>query len=218
MTDFIFLGSKITTDSDCSYEIKRCLLLGRKAITNLDSILKSRDITLLTKVCILEAVWFSSSHVKMWEMDHKEGWTLKNLCFQIMVPEKTLESPLDCKEIKPVNLKENQPWILIGRTDAKAPMLWPPDAKSQLIGKDLDAGKDWGQKEKAVTEDEMVGWHHWLNGHELEQTPGDSRGQRSAWRGTVHGVAKSLTWLSNWTTTTTTKCPLRETTLRMATP
>ena len=99
--------------------------------------------------------------------------------------------------------KENQPWIFIGRTDAKAPMLWPPDAKSQLTGKDPDAGKDWGQKEKVATEDEMVGWHHWLNGHEFEQTRGDSVGQSSAWCATVHGVTKSLTWLNNWTTRTT---------------
>ena len=101
---------------------------------------------------------FSSSRVWMWELDHKEGWGLKNWCFRIMVPEKTLESPLDCKEIKPVNPKENQPWILIGRTDseAEAPILWPPDRKSRLIGKDLDTGKDWRQTEKGVAEDEVV--------------------------------------------------------------
>ena len=116
---------------------------------------------------------FSSSHVRMWELDHKEGWALKNWCFWPVVLEKTLESSLDCKESKSVNPKGNQPWIFIGRTDAEAevPILWPPDAKSWLIGKDLDAGKDWGQ-EKRVTEDEMVGWHHWLGRHEFEQATG----------------------------------------------
>ena len=105
----------------------------------------------------------------------------KNWCFQVVVLEKTLESPLDCKEIKPVNPKGNQSWIFTGRTDAKAEALtlWPPDVKSQLTGKDPDAGKDWGKEEKGVTEDEMVGWHHWLNGHEFEQTQGDSEGQGS---------------------------------------
>ena len=108
---------------------------------------------------------FYSSHVWMWELGHEEGWTLK---INNVLLEKTLDSPLDCKEIKPVNPKGNQPWIIIGRTDAEveAPILWPPDAKSQLVGKDLDAGNDWWQEEKGMTEDEMVGWHHWLNGHE----------------------------------------------------
>ena len=115
---------------------------------------------------------FSSSHVWMWELDHKEGWAPKNWHFLNVVLEKTLQSPLDIKEIKPVNPKENQPWIFIGRTDAEAeaPIIWPPDAKGQLIGKDPDAGKDWRQEEKGTTEDEMVGWHHRLNEHEFEQT------------------------------------------------
>ena len=114
------------------------------------------------------------------ELDHKEGWAPKNWCFWTMVLEKTLESPLDSKEIKPVNLKENQPWIFIGRTDAKAeaPILRPPDAKSLLIGKDPAGGKDWRQ-EKGMTDDEMVGWHHWFNGQQFEQTPGDSERQES---------------------------------------
>ena len=112
---------------------------------------------------------FSSSHVWMWELDHKEGWVLKKWCFWIVVLEKTLESPLDCKEIQPVHPKGNQSWIFIGRTDAEAeaPILWPPDGKSWLIGKDPDAGKDWGQEEKGATEDEMVGWHHWLSGMDM---------------------------------------------------
>ena len=107
----------------------------------------------------------------------KESWGLENWCFWTVVLEKTLESPLDCKEMKPVNPKVNQSWIFIGRTDAKAPMLWPPCVKSQLIGKEPDAGKGWRQEEKGVEYDEMVGCHHWLNGHEFEQTLGDGEGQ-----------------------------------------
>ena len=137
----------------------------------------------------------------MWELDHKENWVPKNWCFSTVVLEKTLESPLDCKEIKPVNPKGNQPWILIRRTDAgaEAPELWPPNAKCSLIGKDPDAGKDWRQEEKGTTEDEMVIWHHQLNGHEFEQTPG--KNDREAWHAAVHGLAKSWTRLSDWTTT-----------------
>ena len=170
VTDFLFLGSKITADGDCSHEIKRHLLLGRKAMTNLDSTLKSRDITLLTKIHLVKAIVFPVSHVWMWELDYKESWTPKNWCFWAMVLEKILESPLDCKEIRPVHPKGNQSWIFIGRTDAEAeiPILWPPDVKNWLIWKDSDAGKDWRQKEKGTTEDEMVGWHHWLDGHEFE--------------------------------------------------
>ena len=110
------------------------------------------------------------------QLDRKEG-RAQNWCLQTMVWEKTLQSPLDSKEIKPVNPKGNQPWILIGRTDAEAPILWLPDANSWLIGKDPDAGKDWRQKEKRMTEDEMVGWHHWRNGHKLGKTLGNSGGQ-----------------------------------------
>ena len=110
---------------------------------------------------------FSRGHVWMWELDHKESWAPTNWCFWTVVLERTLESPLDSKEIKPVNPKENQPRIFIGRTDAEASILWPSDVKSQLIGKDPDAGKDW-RREKGTTEDEMVGWHHWLDGHEFE--------------------------------------------------
>ena len=131
-----------------------------------------------------------------------EGWAPKNWCFQTVVLEKTLERPLDCK-IKLVNLKGNQPWIFIGRTDAEAevPILWSPDAKSWLIGKDPDSGKDWRQKEKGVTEGEMVKWHHWLSGYEFEQTLWDSEDQGSL-AGAVHQVAKNQTRLSNWATTT----------------
>ena len=165
-------------DGDCSHEIKRGLLTGRKAITNLDSILKGRNIALLTKVHIVKAMVFPVG-MYMWLLDHKQGWVPKNWCFQNVLLKRTLESPLDCKEIKPVNHKGNQPWIFISRTDAEAPIFWSSDVKSWLIGKDPDAGKDWRQEEKEVTEDQMVGWHHWLNGLEFEQTPGDSEGQGS---------------------------------------
>ena len=154
VTDFIFLGSRITADGDCSHEVKRRLLLGRKSITNLDSIFKSRDITLPTKICLVKAMVFPW----LWELDHKESWTLKNWCFWTVVLEKTLDSPLDSKEIQPVCPKGNQSWIFIERTDAEAeaPILGPPDVKNWLIGKDPDAGEDWRQEEKA-TEDEMAG-------------------------------------------------------------
>ena len=169
VADFNFLGSKITADGDCSHKIKRCLLLGRKLMTNLDSILKSGDITLPTKVHLVKvSQGFSSGHVWTWELDYKESLALKNWCFWTVVLEKTLESPLDCKEIQPVHPKGTQSWIFFGRTDVEVetPILWPLDAKNWLIGKDTDAGKHW-RWEKGMTEDEMVGWHHWLNGHEF---------------------------------------------------
>ena len=160
--------SKITADGDCSHEIKRRLLLGGKVMTNLDSILKSRHYFANKGLCS-QSYGFSSSHVWMWELYYKESWALKNWCFWTVVLEKTLESPLDCKEIQPVHPKGNQSSMFIGRTDAEVetPILWPPDAKSCLIGKDPDAGKDWRQ-EKVTTEDKKVGWHHQLDGHEFE--------------------------------------------------
>ena len=193
-----FGGSKITADGGCSHEIKRHLLLGRKAIINLDSILKSRDITFPTKIHLVKAM-ISSSHVCVWELDHKENWVPKNRCFWT-VALKTCESPLDCKEIQPVHLNRNQFWIFIGKTDAEAetPILWPPDVKNWLIWKDTDAGKDWRQEEKGMTEDEMVGWHYRLDGREFEQAVGVGV-NREAWYTAVHGVTKSWTWLSDWT-------------------
>ena len=169
VTDFFFLGSKITADGDCSHEIKIHLLLGRKAMTNLDSKLKSRHY-FANKGSYSQSYGFSSSYVWIWKLDHKEDWVLKNLFFWTVVLKKTLESSLDCKEIKSVNPEENQSWIFIGRTDTEAevPILWPPDAKSRLIGKDPDAGKDQRQEEKGTTEDEMVGWHQRLSGHEFQ--------------------------------------------------
>ena len=141
---------------------------------NPDRIVKSRDIPFLTKVHLVKAMVFP---VVMY--GYKESWVLKNWCFWTVVLEKTLGSPLDCKEIQPLNPKGNPSWIFIGRTnaEAKAPILWPPDEKNWLTGKDPDAGKDWGQ-EKWVTEDEMVEWHHWLNGYEFEQTPGDNKDKK----------------------------------------
>ena len=155
-------GLQITADGDCSHEIKRCLRLGRKVMTNLDSILKSRDPS--------QGYGFSSGHICMWELDYEESWAPKNWWFWTVVLEKTLESPLDCKEIQPVHPKGEQSWVFIGRTDAEAetPILWPPDAKSWLIGKDRDARRDWVQEEKGTTEDEMARWHHRLDGHESE--------------------------------------------------
>ena len=146
------------------------LLLGRKVMSNLDSILKSRDITLPTKVRLVKAMIFPLV------MYGCESWTIKNAeCWKIdafgtVLLEKTLESPLDCKEIQPDHHKGDQSWVFIGRTvaEAETPVLWPPHVKSWLIGKDPDAGKDWGQKEKGMTEDEMAEWHHWLDGHETE--------------------------------------------------
>ena len=133
-------------------------------------------------------LWIKSIWLFSWELGYKEGWVLKNWCLQMVVLEKILESPLDCKEIKPVNPTENQPWVFTGRTDAEAeaPVCWPPNTMTWLIGKDPDAGKDWRQEDKGMTEDEMVGWHHWLNGHESEQT--QIVKDREAWRAVVMGL------------------------------
>ena len=153
----LFFGA----DGDCSHDIKRRLLLGRKVMTNLDSIFKSRDY-FANKGLSSQGYGFSSGHVWMWELDCEESWAPKNWCFWTVVLEKTLASPLDCEEIQAVHPKGNQSWVFIERTDAEAeiPVLWPPHAKSWLIGKDLDTGRDWGQEEKGTTEDEMAGWHH----------------------------------------------------------
>ena len=137
----------------------------------------------------------------MWKLDYKESWALKNWCFWTVVLEKVLESPLDCTEIKQVHPKGSQSWIFIGRTDSEAvaPILWPPDAKNWLLGKDPDAGKDWRWEEKGTTEDEMVGWHHWLNGHEFEQTLGVGDGQGgleccSPWGCKVSDMTEWMNW------------------------
>ena len=144
--------------SDYSHEIKRHVLLGGKAMTNLDSMLKSRD-----KGLSSQSYGFSSSHVWIWELDYNESWVPENWFFLTVVLEKTLESPLDCKEIQPVHPKGNQSWMFIGRTDAEGetPVIWPPDVKSWLIWTDSDAGKDWRQEEKGKTQDEMASPTQW---------------------------------------------------------
>ena len=186
-------------DGDCSHEIKRRLLLGsydqpRQHIKKQRHFFADKDLS-------SQSYGFSSSHVWTWELDYKESRAPKKQCFLTVVLEKTVESSLDCKEIKPVNPKGNQSWIVIGRTDAEAetPILWPPDAKNWLTGKDPHAGKDWRQEENGLTEDEMVGWHHWLDGHEFEQAPGDSEGQRSLACCSPWGCEESDTteWLNN---------------------
>ena len=177
VADFIFLGSKITSDGDCSRESKRHLLLGRKVITNLDSILKSRDITLPTKVCLVKAIVFP---VVMYGC---ESWTIKKaeakelMFLNCGAGEDSWES-LELQG-DPIHPKKGQLWVFIGKTDVETetPILWPPDAKRWLIWKDPDAGKDWGQEEKGTTKDDIVGWHHWLSGHEFGWTPGVSDGQ-----------------------------------------
>ena len=169
VTDFLFLGSKITEDGESSHEIKRCSLLGRKAMINLDSILKSRVITLPTKVHVVKAM---VSPIVMYGCESgtikkAEGWIID--AFELWCWRKLL-SPLDCKETIPVNPKGNQFWIFIRRTAAEAetPILQLSHVKNWLTGKDPDAGKDWRWEEKGMTEYDMVGWHHWLNGHEFE--------------------------------------------------
>ena len=176
--NFIFLGSKITADGDCNHEIKRRLLLGRKVMTNLDSILKSRDITLLTNVHTVKAIVFKviMYGCESWiiKAEHQKNWCFWTVCYR-----RPFRVSWTARRSKPVNLKENQPWIFIGRTDAEAedPILWLPHEKSQLTR------KDWCwerlRQEKGETEKEMVGWHHWLKGHEFEQTWGNSEGQGS---------------------------------------
>ena len=204
VSDFIFGGSKITADVDCSHEIKRRLLLGRKVTTNLDSIFKSRDITLQTKVHLVKAMVFPAVTYGC------ESWTVKKAecrridsfelwCWRRLL---VLEESLGLQEIKSVNPKRNQAWIFVGRTDAEAetPILWPPDVKNWFIGKDPAAGKDWGQEEKGTTEDEMVGWHHWLGGHEFEQALGVRDEQGSLACCSPWGCKESdTTELLNWT-------------------
>ena len=200
VTDFLFWGSKITADVDCCLEIRRCLLLGRKAMTNLDSVLKSRDITLPTKVHIVKAMVFPvvTHGCESWKIKKAEHW--RTDAFELWCW-RTLESPLECKEIQPVSPKGNQPWIFIGRTDAEAEarILWPPDMKSQFSVKYPDAGEDWRQEEKGTTEDEMAGWHHRCNGHELGQTLGYGEGQRGlvCYTPWGHKELDMTRWLNN---------------------
>ena len=197
--DFICGGSKITADGDCSHEIKSRFLLGRKVMTNLDSILKSRHY-FANKGPSCQGYSFSSGHVWMRELDYKESCAPKNWCFWTVVLEKTLESPLNFKEIQPVHAKGDQSWVFIGRTDAEAetPVLWPPHGKSWLIGKDIDAGRDWGRRRRGR---QRIRWLHGITDSmamsfcHLRELVMD----KETWHAVVHEVAKSRTQLSDWT-------------------
>ena len=208
VTDFIFLGSKITVDGDYNHEIKRCLLLGRKAMTNLDSMLKSRDNTLLTRIHIVKADVFPvvMYRCESWTIKKTEHWRIDVFEF-LVVLEKTLGSPLDSKKIKLVNPKGNQPWIFIERTDAEAeaPILWLSDAENWLAGKDPDTGKDWKQKDmgqQRIRYLDSITDSMDMNLSKLWETVED----RGAWQAVVHEVTKSQTWLSDWTITPPNIC------------
>ena len=167
---FIFLSSRITADGDCSHEIKKTLAPWKKSYDQTKQLIKKQRHYFANKGPSSQSYGFSSSHVWMWELDYKESWVPKNWGIWTVVLEKTLESPLECKEIQPVHLKGNQSWIFTERTDAEdeTSILWPPNAKNWLIWKDPDAEKGWRWEEKGMTEGEMIEWHHRLNGHEFE--------------------------------------------------
>ena len=204
VSDFIFLGSKITVDGDCSHEIKRHLLLGIKALTKLDSVLKSWDLTLTTKVHLVKAMVFPvvMYGCESWTIKKAESWRID--AFELWCWRRLLRVPWTARTSNQSILKEISPEYSFGRTDAKAeaPVLQPPDAKNWLIGKDPDAGNDWRQEGKGVTEDEMVGWHHWLNGNEFEQAPGVGDGQGSLacyspWGRKESDITERLNWIAS---------------------
>ena len=198
VSDFIFLGSKITANGDCNHEIKRCLLLEKKVVTNLDSIL-SRHITLPTKVCLVKAVVFPvvMYGCESWTVKKAECWRID--AFEVWCWRRLLRVPWTARRSNQAILKEISPECSLEGLILKLKLnTWPPDVESWLIWKDPDAGKDWRQEEKGMTEDETVGWHHRLNGSEFEQTL-ELVMDREAWHAAVHGVAKNWTWLSDWT-------------------
>ena len=202
VTDFIFLSSKITADNDSSYKIKRRLLLGRKSMTNLDSVLKKQRYHFTNKGLYSQNYGFFSSHVWRWELDHKEGWASKNWCFESWCWRRLLRVPRTARRSNQSILKEIIPEYSLEGLMLKVEtlILWPPDVKNWLIGKDPDAGKDWRQ-EKGTTEGEMVGWHHWHDGHEFEQALGVGDGQGSPvccspWGHKESDTSEWLNW--NW--------------------
>ena len=200
MTDFIWTPKSLQMVT-AAMKLKKKLAHCKRSYDQPRQHIKKQRHYFVNKGLPSQGYGFSSSHVWMWELDYKESWAPKNWCFWTMVLEKTLESPLDCKEVQPVHPKGNQSWVFIGRTDVEAEtlILWPPHAKSWLIGKDPDAGKDWGQAEKGMTEDGMVGWHHWLDGHEFGLTLGVGVGQGglvcwSSWGHEALDTTERLNW------------------------
>ena len=201
--NFIFLASTLTANGDCCHEIKRRLLLERKTMTGLRQHIKNQRLYFANRGPSSQGYGFSIGHVWMWELECEESWALKNWCFWTVVLEKTLKSPLDCKEIQPVHPKGDRSYVFIGRTDAKTEtaILWPPHVKGWLIGKDPDAWRDWGEEEeKGMTEDEKARWHHRLDGHEFEWTlrVGDGQGGLVCCDSWGRKESDTTEWL-NWT-------------------